>query len=434
MRGSMTGRLRGVWAMACAGLWMAGIVACASSTAINPAGEGAAMSIADVRVAKDGATTVVTLLGLEEPVFTAFAAADPGSRDRRSRLGGAGTRCTTPIAVYDGLVEEVSMAPFSTGHGRADDPRRDLAHRACALQGGGRRRGPGDPHRRRCRRWRATASPEAEEIAATPASDDPWAVAPMARCRRCEPARGRRRARRCPRPTPPDAGGGERARDQAARDRRREDRRRRDAPPARERQPAERGDLRAHGPEPAGDRPARPPERRGQEHDRRRLAAGRAGARGPSRQARARGGGRRRRRERLRRPPRGADGEWSGGGARPGRRPRPGGFGRDAPRRLRRCWRRMRRASRRRPQPSAGRAAERPRRRPPMRAGPSPSTVSSSTPRTSATASSCSASARSTTSSTSPIPRRSCSRSRRRRSTRKRPCASRPRPADRSRS
>ena len=118
MRGSMAGRLGGVWALACTGLTMAIIVGCAASSGMNKPEEGGATSLADVRVAKEGTTTVVTLLGLEKAVYTAFAQQDP-DRVIIDLASVAPSSLRDPVAVYDGLVEEVSMAPFSTGTGDA---------------------------------------------------------------------------------------------------------------------------------------------------------------------------------------------------------------------------------------------------------------------------------------------------------------------------
>ena len=177
MRGSMTGRLRGVWAVACGGLWMAAIVGCAASSGMHTESGGAATSIEDVRVAKEGTTTVVTLLGLKEPVFTAFQQQDP-DRLIVDLASVAPSSLHDPVAVYDGLVEEVSMAPFSTGTG---DPmtRVEISltspalFKAEATDEGLVIRIDGDAG------MAAAASPDGEEMAATPASDDPWAAAPM---------------------------------------------------------------------------------------------------------------------------------------------------------------------------------------------------------------------------------------------------------------
>jgi type IV pilus assembly protein PilQ len=169
------GRLQGIWATAAAGLWLAGIVACASSTAIDPGDENAAGSIADVHVAKDGATTVITLLGLEQPVFTAFAQQDPDLVI--VDLAGVATDSEmAPIAVYDGLVQEVSMAPFSTGTGEP------MTRVEISLTAPARHTVlPGDEGLviRIDSDMDSAEALEIEESAEAPAADDPWAVAPM---------------------------------------------------------------------------------------------------------------------------------------------------------------------------------------------------------------------------------------------------------------
>ncbi len=178
MRGSMTGRLRGVWAIACGGLWMAGVVACASSTAIKPGDENAGRSIADVRVAKDGATTVVTLVGLEEPVFTAFAQQNPDVVIVDLATVAADS-AQAPTAVYDGLVQEVSMAPFSTGTGEP------MTRVEISLTAPARYTVTPGEEGLVIRIDSDAESAEAldsedAELAEAPAADDPWAVVPMA--------------------------------------------------------------------------------------------------------------------------------------------------------------------------------------------------------------------------------------------------------------
>ena len=162
--------------MAGAGLWVAGIVACAASTAIDPGGENAARSIADVHVAKDGATTVVTLLGLEQPVFTAFAQQNPDLVIVDLASVSADS-ADAPIAVYDGLVQEVSMAPFSTGSGEP------MTRVEISLTASARYTVvPGDEGLviRIDSDAEGAEALESEEIAEPPAADDPWAVTPMA--------------------------------------------------------------------------------------------------------------------------------------------------------------------------------------------------------------------------------------------------------------
>ncbi|MBW1686793.1 MAG: AMIN domain-containing protein, partial [Deltaproteobacteria bacterium] len=116
MLGSNTGRLRKLAGLACVGLLAAAIAACAASTTVQTSAPEPE-SIADVRVERDGDATTVTLLGLEEPIFTAFGEQNP----ERVVVDLASVRpaeISDPLAVYDGLVEEVMLSPFSTGTGQ----------------------------------------------------------------------------------------------------------------------------------------------------------------------------------------------------------------------------------------------------------------------------------------------------------------------------
>ena len=92
-----------------------GALACASATTDTA---GTARTLRDVQVARDGDATVVTLIGVEDPVYTAYLQQDP----QRLTVDLASVQVEAvrdPIAVYDGLVEEVTVAAFSqdTGDG-----------------------------------------------------------------------------------------------------------------------------------------------------------------------------------------------------------------------------------------------------------------------------------------------------------------------------
>ena len=90
-----------------------GALACAS-TATDTAGP--AKTLRDVQVTREGDATVVTLVGVEDPVYTAYLQPDP----RRLTVDLASVQpdaMRDPIAVYDGLVEEITIAPFSQGTG-----------------------------------------------------------------------------------------------------------------------------------------------------------------------------------------------------------------------------------------------------------------------------------------------------------------------------
>jgi type IV pilus assembly protein PilQ len=102
-RGREIGRLLG------GAVLLLGALSCASTTADAPAAAG---SLDDLRVERDGDSTVVTLVGPVAPVFTAYRQQDP---DRvtvdLASVQAAGPR--GPLAVYDGLLEEVAIVPLS---------------------------------------------------------------------------------------------------------------------------------------------------------------------------------------------------------------------------------------------------------------------------------------------------------------------------------
>ncbi len=90
-----------------------GALACASTLADT---EGTGKTLQDVRVERDGDATVVHLVGIEEPVFTAYRQQDP-DRLTVDLASVQPAELREPLAVYDGLVEEVSVSPFSQGTG-----------------------------------------------------------------------------------------------------------------------------------------------------------------------------------------------------------------------------------------------------------------------------------------------------------------------------
>ncbi|MEE9607000.1 MAG: AMIN domain-containing protein, partial [Myxococcota bacterium] len=72
--------------------------------------------IADVRVEREGDVTWVTLLGVDNPVFTAYQQSNP-ERVIVELSSVAPGRIAAPISVHDGLVERVSLLPFDSGSG-----------------------------------------------------------------------------------------------------------------------------------------------------------------------------------------------------------------------------------------------------------------------------------------------------------------------------
>jgi type IV pilus assembly protein PilQ len=98
------------------GAFVLGILACAGSAARQEPSASPSAGIEDIVVESEGSTSRLTVLGPADPIFTAFQQSDP---DRlivdlagvESAMDGA------PIPVYDGRVEEISVAPFPTGSG-----------------------------------------------------------------------------------------------------------------------------------------------------------------------------------------------------------------------------------------------------------------------------------------------------------------------------
>ncbi len=114
MRGSTTGRGRDVAALACCGALAIAVLACAVSTTTQS--QPQSDTVADVRVEHDGDATVVTLVGPDHPVFTAFEQGDPERLivDMASVKPGDAME---PVAVDDGLVRQVALSSYTTGLG-----------------------------------------------------------------------------------------------------------------------------------------------------------------------------------------------------------------------------------------------------------------------------------------------------------------------------
>jgi type IV pilus assembly protein PilQ len=114
MRESMIGTFRGTTAIVWGAVVAMGIFACATATQTGkPAGSE---MISDVRVERQGDATVLTLVGLDDPVFTAFQESEP-DRITIDLSGVESDAMVEPVAVYDGLVEEITMSPFASGSG-----------------------------------------------------------------------------------------------------------------------------------------------------------------------------------------------------------------------------------------------------------------------------------------------------------------------------
>lgn len=147
------------------------LVACATAPAPSDGPERPAV-LSDVQVVNEGATTVVSLLGPGEPVFSAFQQTDP-ARVVVDLTGVVPGEIGEHLAVYDGTVEEVSVTRFSDGSGR-DATRVELAlgtvaeHEVVPVKGG-----------LEVRVTAADGEPlaEREELAADQV-EDPWAWTP----------------------------------------------------------------------------------------------------------------------------------------------------------------------------------------------------------------------------------------------------------------
>jgi len=116
MLGSTRLRFRAGIALSLCAIAAAGILACVGSpSGQSKAGVGAGV-IDDVVVESQAAASTVTLVGVEQPVFTAFQQTGPD----RVIVDLAGVDAGTmvdPVAVYDGTIQEVTVSPYASGSG-----------------------------------------------------------------------------------------------------------------------------------------------------------------------------------------------------------------------------------------------------------------------------------------------------------------------------
>jgi type IV pilus assembly protein PilQ len=106
-----------------AGAWTAaaiawGILACAGSSTPEESSAAGTEQVQDVVVESEAGLSRVILVGLEEPVFTAFQQADP-DRLIVDLAGVEWNASEDPLSVNDGTIREVTVAPFATG---AEEP------------------------------------------------------------------------------------------------------------------------------------------------------------------------------------------------------------------------------------------------------------------------------------------------------------------------
>ncbi len=113
----MNNALGGTRAVAWCALLLAGVLACAvASNAPSPNSVSDEMSLFDVRVDYEGDSTVVTLVGPRDPIYTAFQQGEP----RRLVIDLASVSFDgprEPLVVQDGFVKQISVSPFETAAG-----------------------------------------------------------------------------------------------------------------------------------------------------------------------------------------------------------------------------------------------------------------------------------------------------------------------------
>ncbi len=96
---------------------LAVLCACATASAPQPPPAPESAVISELQVENEGAATIVSLLGLVEPVYTAFQQDEPA----RIVVDLAQTKpgeIAEEVAIYDGTVEEISVTPFEDAGGQ----------------------------------------------------------------------------------------------------------------------------------------------------------------------------------------------------------------------------------------------------------------------------------------------------------------------------
>jgi hypothetical protein len=95
---------------------LAVLCACATAPAPQPSPGPETAVISELQVGKEGGATIVSLLGLAEPVYTAFQQDEPARLVVDLAQVGPGS-ISEATAVYDGTVEEISVTPFEDAAG-----------------------------------------------------------------------------------------------------------------------------------------------------------------------------------------------------------------------------------------------------------------------------------------------------------------------------
>jgi type IV pilus assembly protein PilQ len=115
MLGIRSGRFHLAGVLACAALLAVGSAGCAGSGSGTAGASAIDQGVSDVQISHDGADTIVTLIGPDHPVFTAFG--QPNPERVIIDLSASSDVALAPVMVNDGLVAEVSVSPYSIGTG-----------------------------------------------------------------------------------------------------------------------------------------------------------------------------------------------------------------------------------------------------------------------------------------------------------------------------
>jgi type IV pilus assembly protein PilQ len=116
MLGSTNFRFRAGFALSLCAIAAAGILACVGSPSGRSRTDPGAGAIDDVVVESQADASTVTLVGVEQPIFTAFQQTDP-DRVVVDLAGVDAGSIAEPVAVYDGTIQEITVSPYSSGSG-----------------------------------------------------------------------------------------------------------------------------------------------------------------------------------------------------------------------------------------------------------------------------------------------------------------------------
>jgi len=111
---SKSNRFGGVAGVMLGALVALGLAACATPTQTSSSGSGEV--VRDVLVEREGDATLITLMGVEDAVFTAFEQPD-GDGVLVDLTDVSAADISGPIVVGDGLVDEIELSAFGSGDG-----------------------------------------------------------------------------------------------------------------------------------------------------------------------------------------------------------------------------------------------------------------------------------------------------------------------------